>query len=808
MTSPEAAEPLSPFDEFLDRLLRGETVDVDGFLRAHPGMTDDERRKVGLLCGGRETVAGPPPTVTDAPPAGRLGPYRLRERIGAGSMGAVFLAEDGEIGRTVAVKIIAPDFGGSGERAARFMREIRAVGRLNHPNIVKVHATGEHDGVRYMAMEHVAGESLQDLLAGAALHGARMPMTDVLRFGIEIAHALHAAHEAGIVHRDVKPSNIRIASDGRAVLLDFGLARDASEATLTDSGAFRGSPQYASPEQVSSKVGAIDAKSDVYALGATLYEALSGAAPLRAETRDQLFHAILTQDPVPLRKLHPALPKDLETVVMAAIEKDPGRRHQTAASLAADLEAVRDGRPVSVRPVSGAGRLARWARRSPAKAALALALVLGVPTIATLGGFILANLERIDDAAARETAAALARRLEVAFLELGEGDPGRAEALFEAILADHPGSPEAMAGKALSLTGQHRSEKALAYLATIAHAGAWVERVRDDALGRLLRAGDNPSRPASRPIDDFADGMRLLARYHRGERAAAEEAFAALSRAVLAAPAPSAIYHYELGHAAWHARRDREARAIAAAIAQLWPDSPERRFAICRTLLRADRAAAEPLLRDLARNPPRGWEARSFIAYHLADLAQDPEVRAQALDLARAAAAAHPADAYAHRVVGSTLLVCDRYEEAVVALNESLRITPASADTLRELARAHVKLGDHERAMGPAREATRLAPGIESSWNLLGIALAGSSRLDEAITSFEKGLAIDPDDAQIWFNLGAALRRRGDHARALEAARRSHELGSRLPRWRQPSAALIEACEKALRGAASRPATR
>ena len=155
--------------------------------------------------------------------------------------------------------------------------------------------------------------------------------------------------------------------------------------SLTESGAFRGSPQYASPEQVGLKGAPIDHRTDVFSLGATLYEAMTGIAPFRGETREQLFHAILLRDPVPPRKLVPELPRDLETVILAALEKDPARRYATAAALADDLERVRDGRPVSVRPLSPLGRLARWARRQPAKAALAATLVLGVPLVIALG---------------------------------------------------------------------------------------------------------------------------------------------------------------------------------------------------------------------------------------------------------------------------------------------------------------------------------------------------------------------------------------------------------------------------------------
>jgi serine/threonine protein kinase/Flp pilus assembly protein TadD len=811
--SPSQGDEVSgAFDDILDALLRGVALDVRAFLAAHPDLAAWERDQILHLSGlSRDLDDTAAPGGSEAPPATRFGPYRLGRRIGAGGMGAVFIAEDESLRRTVAVKLMGPDLAGDGERAERFLREMRAVARLNHPHIVTVYATGEQDGVRYMAMEHLSGSSLGELLARAAAEGTRPQATDVLRWGIEIAGALQAAHEAGLVHRDVKPSNIRITEDGRAVLLDFGLARDASEVTLTESGAFHGSPQYAAPEQVGSGRGEISARTDVYSLGATLYEALSGSAPLRGETREQLFHAILSQDPIPLGRLAPGVPRDLETVVMAALAKEPARRHPTAGALAADLAAVRDGRPVSVRPLSPIARAARWARRAPAKAALVAALAAGIPTVAALGGFIFANLPKIEESRSREREIALDRELQNAFLELGEGDPVVAEALFSRALASNPDSAEAMLGRAFSMIAAHESDRAIAHLDSLdpeVRTAGWAARARIAALERLRRTEPNDPTsvlgPPSQPIEHLAEGLHALDRHHRGEPGAAAEAFDALQRAVLASPSPKALYHYEFGHAAWHAGRDKEARAVAAAIEILFPESPERRLAVARTLLRADRKAAAAALSDLARDPPRSVEQRSFVAYHLAQLGQTPETRALALELARARVLAQPQSAPARRALGCVLIELDRFEEAADELREAVRLGPALAESHRTLARALVKLRQYEEAVEPARRAVELEPGVESGWNVFGIALAGTGNLDGAVASYEKGLAIDPEDAQIWYNLGCTLRARGDHARALEAARKAHDLGSRQPKWRQPSAALVAACERALAGPESR----
>jgi tetratricopeptide (TPR) repeat protein len=794
----------SSLDAFLDRLLRGEAVDGTAFVAAHPELSAAERELVRNLCRvppprNRDPAEDPAPK-PDAPPIARLGDYRLGRRIGAGAMGAVFLAEDETLGRQVAIKLIGSDLTGSGDRGERFLREVRAVAKLRHPNIVSVHAAGEHSGFRYMAMEHVPGASLHDVLAESTTRGARPPLSDVLRWGTEIADALAAAHAAGIVHRDVKPSNIRIATDGRAVLLDFGLAVETGAATITETGGFLGSPQYASPEQVGIEGTPIDARTDVYSLGATLYEAFTGVAPFRGETRAQLFHHILTRDPAPLRKLDPSIPRDLETVVLAAIEKDPRRRHQTAAALAADLTAVSNGLPVSVRPPSAAGRLMRWAKRQPAKAALVLALLIGIPVVAALGGFVVANLGRIERAAADERSDHLGRLLEEAFLELGE--EGDATRLFAEAIKVAPESEAAHAGFALALIWRADSRGAIAFLDGLPHQETpsyWRTRIRNEALLRSKGSAESATAAETRgapiaAIDHFVAGFIDVLRYHFGDSAGAQRAFPHLRQAVLLSRTPVAFYYYELGHAAWHAGRTEDAREVANAIERLFPESPLRWFAIGRALNDADHERSFDAYERAASPPPRSLDAQGIIVGRLAK-SRRPRALERALEIGRESVARDPSRSNLHMSLGVALLSSGATAEAVTSFREAIRWNP-------KLRAAHVRLSEAliseqkpEEALAPASEAVRLDPNEHSAWNQLGIAQISSGRIEDAVGSFRKALALR-GDASAHCNLGRALIKRGEFGEALEHLRTGHEKGSKDPRWRHPSAGWVEEAER------------
>jgi serine/threonine-protein kinase len=298
------------------------------------------------------------------------GRYRIQRKLGAGGMADVYLAEDQELGRRVAIKILNGRHANDDQFIERFRREAKNAAALNHPNIVSIYDRGEAEDTYYIAMEYLDGRTLKELIVsrGAA------PMNVAIEYARQILSALRFAHRHGIVHRDIKPHNVLVDGEGRVKVTDFGIAR-AGTSQMTETGSIVGTAQYLSPEQA--KGGEVDPRSDLYSLGVVLYELLTGKTPFDGETPVEIAMKHLSTAPKPPSKLRPDIPRELDMVVLRALAKNPDERYQSADEMEADLERVARGASVAAATVDTATQVLR--RPAPAVAESSTAATMIAP---------------------------------------------------------------------------------------------------------------------------------------------------------------------------------------------------------------------------------------------------------------------------------------------------------------------------------------------------------------------------------------------------------------------------------------------
>ena len=737
--------------------------------------------------GGPTTLGGATLAAAPAAPPNVPG-YEVLQELGRGGMGIVYLAWQAGPNRQVALKMIRAGGGAGPDELTRFRTEAEAAARLEHPNIVRLYEVGAHDGRPYFSLEYVAGGSLS-----AALSGTPQPPRLAAELLEPLARAIHYAHERGVVHRDLTPNNVLLqkpearrqktedqpgasasvfcllASGFSPKITDFGLAKLLGSGGGTQTGDILGTPSYMAPEQAAGRSKDAGPATDIYALGAILYEVLTGRPPFRGATAMDTLVQVAAGEPVPPRSLQPGVPRDLETVCLRCLEKEPSRRYASAADLADDLHRFREGLPVRARPLSPAGRLLRWCRRRPAVAgllAVLAAVVLAALALAVGGGLYWQGqraqrhheVSRAQEAAAGQLRAgefaAAQESLTRAKDRLGEDRPaeivGRQERLQAAwqLVQDL----EQIQLRRMTPTDEGRFDNETAqksYEETFAAAGYDLTGGDPQEVAERIRAS-----PVVEPILEAIDNWALVCAYgmRYGSRPKKE----------------------------YQQRRDR--------------------------LLEVARAVdPHPEVRDKVRNP-QTWDDRRQLEA-LAELAPRTDLSprlaallAEVLDwaggdperLLRTFQTRHPGDFWLNYGLGY-LLVKTKPTEALRFYQAALAVRPHHTLVLSEMGVTLYLRRDWDEAISLYERALADEPGSIGLRNNLAAVLLDKGDIEGAVALFRENVRLRPALARSHFSLGRGLNRLGRFADALESLRRAHQLATETGAW------LPSAAEKAVR---------
>jgi tetratricopeptide (TPR) repeat protein len=646
--------------------------------------------------------------------------YEILGELGRGAVGVVYRARHRELNRLVALKMILAGPHLSPEARRRFKLEGQAIARMKHPNIVQVYEVGEQAGCPYLCLELVEGENLAVRLAGMP-----QPAAEAARILTILAGAVDYAHRQGVIHRDLKPANVLLANEGIVKITDFGLAKllplpGAAENRMTESGMILGTPAYIAPEQARGQVREIGPAADIYSLGAILYELLTGRPPFQGPSPMETLLQAAHQEPVSPSRLNPQVPRDLETICLKCLSKEPRRRYASAAALADDLTRFREGRPIQARPLGWGERSWRWARRNPTAAAL-LATALALVGLASGGGVWLVQQRARHDAEMRNdvgTAVAQAERLRKGF-HFSEAR----KSLEQVRQRLEPAGPVDLRRQVEQARADLNLAESLdaARIKAATHAGGkdglavaeplYVSAFAEAGLGR---EGDD-SKAVSARVRDSALSVELIA---------ALDDWASITA-------------------------DRRRREWLLAVASEADQNPAR-----------NRLRQPELWRDGARltqiaQEPSGAEVSPQLAIALDRAAH--QSGGDVTPLLTAVQTRYPQDFWINFVLGATLGEARRWDEALGYYRAALAVRPEVSAAQNNLGDVLYAKGRREEAIGHFKEALRLDPNSIVAHLSVGSALRIEGRLEEAIDHFQQALRLDPKLAVARVGLSAAI---------------------------------------------------
>jgi serine/threonine-protein kinase len=787
-------EVLLPYLQAVDA---GQQPDRQDLLRRHPDLAaeleaffaDQDRLDHVVRPLRQEGPAATSPAAGDAPtlpPGGTettdhglgmvryFGDYELLEEIARGGMGVVFRARQVSLGRTVALKMILAGQLASPTDVQRFRTEAEAAANLDHPNIVPIYEVGAHDGQHYFSMKLIEGSSLAQQAAGQAAN-PRLAASLLAA----VARAVHHAHQRGLLHRDLKPGNILLDAAGQPHVTDFGLAkRVQGNAALTQSGAIVGTPGYMAPEQARAEK-ALTTAADVYSLGAILYELLTGRPPFQAATPLDTLLLVLERDPPRPRSLNPGIDRDLETICLKCLEKEPARRYESAAALAEDLGRWLAGAPISARPAGRAERAWRWCRRNPVVASLTAAVVVALLAGSGAAAFfavraLAGEKQALDEKRRADQEAVEARRQEQVVQEQRQ----RAETSYRLAREGLEECVRMMREDPRLQRGPLEDLRRTVLQAEVRFYQKFLELRGDDPAFQLERGrsflhlawitmelGDKEA-----AVRHYQQGLAIFAalvREHPGNP---------LHRVWLARGSNDlGVLYRQVGKQDEAERLFREAIAVQEALARDWPKEPAARFDLAkhrgnlgifyRDLGRRDQAeqqlrVAVDLFQALVREYPRWAEYQACLAHAynnlglLCSVQQQPKemerLFREALALHKALAEDHPQVpsyrdglALTYRELGDVYAATGRPQEAERSYGEALFFQK-------------VLLHDH-----PALLAYRV--NLATTWDTLARFLQDRGRPKEAAEAFQEVVKLSealrrdyPADRQHALDLGGA----------------------------------------------------
>jgi serine/threonine protein kinase/Flp pilus assembly protein TadD len=790
------------------RLQAGEPVDADELAAAHPEHAERLRQLLPslrlLADASRHGLNGLSPSaaltgLTDDLSGEPLGDFRLLREVGRGGMGVVYEAEQLSLRRRVALKVLPWAAALDPKQLQRFKNEALAAASLKHDHIVQVFAVGCERGVHFYAMEYVEGQTLAQLIA--ALHrGDRPPAAgdaildyppstgaaptaavaalstertgpkgrEFYRWAAgliaQAADALEHAHGLGIVHRDVKPGNLLVDEAGKLYVSDFGLARFGPDAGLTVSGDLLGTLRYMAPEQALARHGLVDHRTDVYSLGATLYELLTGRPAVDAADRAEVLRRIAFEDPAPPRKLDKAIPAELETVTLKCLAKNPSERYATAGELADDLRRWLGHQTIKAKPPSLRQKAAKWARRHrPAVAAVAVCAIAAVTALAGSTGWV------ASERAARR--ADVERRADDFLREAGRlyGEGKRLEALAEAEKAqaalDGGGTSEGIRrrvqesvtdlGMIGRLEGIRLQERALENT-PLARGPASIWKPTDGSADQAYARAFREYGIDVDALDPAEAAGRIRAKGVRAELAAALDGWALVRRS----SRPE-------GDGGWK-------RLLAVA------RTADPGGASDRVRLALERGSKEALL-ELAATV-KGSELPPATVVLLGDALIAAGAADQAVRLLRPVQFRRPDDFWVNHSLARAFAKVQppQRNEAVRYFTAALARRPQSPEAGMNLGIALDRLGRYDEAETVLREVTRTAPDYAPAYNILAWHLFERLDLDGAVAAEREAIRLKPDWGWAYHHLGYLLSAKRDWDGAIAAHREAYRLDPSL----------------------------